>query len=46
MPPTTRWTTSPFGIRTKRGTLAYIYNVELNDIPVMLIRRNSGGMRS
>ena len=37
----------PFDIRTKHGTLASIpYWVELNDIPMMLIRRNSGGTRS
>ena len=37
----------PFGIRSKHGTLASIlYTVELNDIPTMLIRRNSGGTRS
>ena len=36
----------PFDIRTKRVTLASIpYWVELNDIPMMLIRRNSGGPR-
>ena len=37
----------PFGIQTKHGTLASIpYTVERNDIPMMLIRRNSGGTRS
>ena len=37
----------PFDIRSKHGTLASIpYGVELNDIPMMLIRRNSGGTRS
>ena len=37
----------PFDIRTKHGTLTSIpYTVELNDIPMMLIRRNSGGTRS
>ena len=37
----------PFGIRTKHGTLTSIpYTVEPNDIPMMLIRRNSGGTRS
>ena len=37
----------PFDIRRKHGTLAAIpYGVELNDIPMMLIRRNSGGTRS
>ena len=37
----------PFGIRTKHGTLASIpYTVEPNDIPTMLIRRNSGGTRT
>lgn len=47
MPPIIRCTTSPFGIQTKHGTLASIpYGVELNDIPMTLIRRNSGGTRS
>ena len=37
----------PFDIRTKHGTLASVpYTVELNDIPITLIRCNSGGMRS
>ena len=37
----------PFDIRTKHGTLTSIpYTVEPNDIPMMLIRRNSGGTRS
>ena len=37
----------PFGIRTKHGTLACILcTVEPNDIPMTLIRRNSGGTRS
>ncbi|MDE0201142.1 MAG: hypothetical protein OXK73_01750 [Rhodospirillaceae bacterium] len=36
-----------FDIRTKHGTLASIpYTVEPNDIPMMIIRRNSGGTRS
>ena len=37
----------PFVIRSKHGTLTSIpYSVEPNDIPTMLIRRNSGGTRS
>ena len=36
-----------FDIRSKHGTLASIpYTVEPNDIPMTLIRRNSGGTRS
>ena len=36
-----------FDIRSKHGTLASIpYTVEPNDIPMMLIRRNSGGTRT
>ena len=47
MSPTPRYTTGPFGIRTKHGTLASIpYTVEPNDIPMMLIRRNCGETRS
>ena len=37
----------PFVIRSKHGTLTSIpYSVEPNDIPMMLIRRNSGGKRT
>ena len=37
----------PFDIRAEQGTLASIrYTVELDDIPTMLLRRNSGGLRA
>ena len=37
----------PLRHRSKHGTLASIpYTVEPNDIPMMIIRRNSGGTRS
>ena len=37
----------PFDIRTKHGTLRSIpFTVKRYNIPMMLIRRNSGGTRS
>ena len=47
MPPTDPMDDQSFDIRSKHGTLASIpYTVEPNDIPMTLIRRNSGGTRS